>query len=282
MAYKIDYSQYDGLCRDLNAALLQQVQRAAKVVLGRAVRHTLPNDPVNGAKTLNTKAIRRLQANIKKDWLGREQEKGKGIATAVFYTRRKVRLQGFSNLPFAVQIKGDNQRKIYHKQPVVNSGSELIRLANDGRTKSATYKDAHKRRSRIDSRRDFRGYIKSLIFTTVSALRQAARLSAARAGALIAGWTAAANKIEFSGFKSAVPKNASFTRLGSAELHKTADSFRFTATNNAAPSERQAKKHNRIIEGRLESWWNSANDQEARTTKKELREKIRAYAATVN
>lgn len=123
--------------------------------------------------------------------------------------------------------------------------------------------------------------MRTLIFTTVSALRQAARLSAARAGALVAGWTAAANKLDLKGFKSAVPKNASFTRLGSAELQKTSDSFRFTAVNDAAPSGSQAKKHNRMIEGRLESWWSSANEQEAKTTKKELRAKIKNYAATI-
>lgn len=281
MALKVDYRNYDKLIDIIRVETLNQSQSAAKHVLTNVIENTLPNN--GGMKRLNTKNVKKLQDRIRKDWLGKDGKavKGESIPTVVFYTKTRTRVKGFGRLPFAVQAKDPKQRKMYFKKNTISSGEQLVDKANEI-TKRHTYGQTHFRRGRIDSKSNFRGWIKSLVFTTMAAIRSAAKISANRAGALIAGWTAAANAIGLSDFRRALPAKGQYNKTGSASFKKGHDSLKFTATNNAAPSEDQAKKHNNRFSGMIQKWFENGMDAAGKVAKKNIKAQLKNIGGNIN
>lgn len=275
--FKVDFQYYDRLAKTVYDALKEQKKRAIKTTLKEVVAHTLPNK--GGMRRLNIKSIKTLQNRIKKDWLGKDGKRGSGITTAAFYTKSRVELKGYSPLPVAVQTKAGKQKKIYYKQPTITDADALIKAVNK-QTESKRFNEAHYRRSRKDRKSNIFSFIKQLIFTTVGTLRQAAKVSASRAGATIAGWTKAAQLLDLQEFSRALPKNGSYTNLGEAKLTATKDCIKFSATNTALPSKETARRVNAFIYP-VQEWYKNAVDAESKRLKQEIKQKLKEVGGDI-
>lgn len=247
-------SAIDEFNRLLQEALTNASTQAIKATANDVIKLTLPNNlsntdknkPASKQKGTFSKNIKALKQRIRSNILGDNTE-GSGIPTAIPSPKGnplKKSIKGKQYMPFMLVAKPKGSKRRVKVNPtrlkIANSGQELLthiknntKLENNG----------------ITFRRRNKGS-EIMWITKPSIARQASALLEKRAGNLLSGWTALANRAAQSegNILSGILGAQTVGKSGSANITIANGKIQFKATNNEVDDKVQSYQQSIVDE----------------------------------